>query len=62
MKIIQIINPMMEYHNRVTSINRHLQNYREYKYFDNNDELAEIELQKAEEEEQELGRFLNMEV
>jgi hypothetical protein len=37
-------------------------NYREYKYFDNNDEMAEQELQLAEQEEQELGKFLNMEI
>jgi len=62
MKVFQITNMILEYNRRTQSIRQHMANYREYKYFDNNDEMAEQELQLAEQEEQELGKFLNMEI
>ena len=62
MKIGQIINALQQYHRLSWSIQRHLENFREYKCFDNNEELATQELQLAREEEKELGKFLDTEI
>ena len=62
MKIIQITTIIAEYNRRINSIQRHMTKYREFKYLDDNDEMAEQELQLAEQEEQELGKFLDMEI
>ncbi len=59
MIVSQIVFPVLEYQRRITSINKHMQDYRTYMYLEEDEEQAQIELQQAEAEKEELGKFLN---